>query len=65
MSDDEQRPGSVGAGLPEDAPAGMGMDPAEHSENEVGDPGAPDTSRREDGDPGQATGNPGAAGADS
>ena len=65
MSDDEQRPASVGAGLPEDAPPDMGMDPAEHSENAVEGDDAPDTTTSRDGDPGQATGNPRAAGADS
>jgi hypothetical protein len=41
------------------------MDPDEHSENDVRDDRGPDTTTSEDGDPGQATGNPGAAGADS
>ncbi|HEV7808491.1 MAG TPA: hypothetical protein VGO80_21975 [Solirubrobacteraceae bacterium] len=64
MSDDEQRPTGVGAGLPEDAPTGMGMDPAEHAENDVADDAAPDTTSAPEGDPGQATGNPRAAGAE-
>jgi hypothetical protein len=63
VNDDEQ-PTGVGAGLPEDAPAGIGMDPSEHSENEVADDAAPDTTSAHDGDPGQATGNPRAAGAE-
>ena len=63
MSDNEQEPTSVGAGLPEDAPPGMGMDPAEHSENDIEGDDAPQTSRAQDGDPGQATGNTHAAGA--
>lgn len=62
MSDDEQRPTDVGAGLPEDAPPGMGMDPSEHAENDVTGDDAPDTTSEHDGDPGQATGNPRAAG---
>ncbi|MDX6679943.1 MAG: hypothetical protein QOE31_3995 [Solirubrobacteraceae bacterium] len=65
MTEPEQQPTDAGAGLPEDAPAGLGMDPAEHSENDVDEGGAPDTTSSQDGDPGQATGNPGAAGADS
>ena len=66
MSEREQPPKDAGAGLPEDAPEGMGVDPAEHAENDIDGDGAPHTaSRGQDGDPGQATGNPGAAGADS
>jgi len=64
MSEPEQPATDVGAGLPEDAPAGMGIDPAEHAENDAGCADAPDTTSSEDGDPGQATGNPKAAGAD-
>ena len=63
MSDNEQEPTSVGAGLPEDAPPGMGMDPAEHSENDVEGDDAPQARSAQDGDPGQATGNRHAAGA--
>jgi hypothetical protein len=60
----EQPPTDAGAGLPEDGPPGTGIDPREHAENTVGDDDAPDTSAPEDGDPGQATGNPRAAGSD-
>ena len=42
----------------------MGIDPAEHSENDATPDGAARTTSDDDGDPGQATGNPGAAGAD-
>ena len=65
MSEREQPPKDVGAGLPEDAPEGLGIDPAEHAENDTADDHAPQTTSADDGDPGQATGNPGAAGADS
>jgi hypothetical protein len=65
MSEHEQPATDVGVGLPEDAPPGMGMGPSEHSENAVDDDDAPSTTTSEDGDPGQATGNPGAAGAES
>jgi hypothetical protein len=62
--DDEQPPTEAGAGYPEDSPPGTGIDPREHPENEVADDDAPDTSAPEDGGPGQATGNPRAAGGD-
>lgn len=65
MNEQEQPATDVGAGLPEDAPPGMGMVPSEHSENAVGDDDAPSTATSQDGDPGQATGNPSAAGAES
>ena len=43
----------------------MGIDPAEHAENDIDATAtAARRHRRQDGDPGQATGNPGAAGAD-
>jgi hypothetical protein len=61
---EEQPPTDVGEGLPEDGPPGTGIDPQEHPENEVPDPDGAATSKAEDGDPGQATGNPKAAGGD-
>jgi hypothetical protein len=62
MTEREQPPTDAGPGLPEDGQPGTGMDPQEHAENEA----APADAGREqhDGDPGQATGNPRAAGAD-
>ena len=65
MSEREQPPTDVGEGLPEDAPEGMGIDPSEHAENDAAGDEAPDTTPSKDGDPGQATGNPNAAGAGS
>ncbi len=62
MTEREQQPTDAGAGYPEDGQPGTGMDPKEHAENEVPDPTQPKDG--EDGDPGQATGNPRAAGAD-
>jgi hypothetical protein len=61
MSEREQPPTDAGAGYPEEGQPGTGIDPKQHAENEV-----VDHSGREpgDGDPGQATGNPRAAGAD-
>ncbi len=61
MSEREEPPTDVGEGYPEEGQPGTGIDPKEHAENEVaktseGDP--------DDVDPGQATGNPKAAGAD-
>ena len=57
----EQPPTDAGEGYPEDGPPGTGIDPREHAENEI----APSRGREpSDGDPGQATGNPRAAGAD-
>jgi hypothetical protein len=64
MSEPEQPPTDVGAGLPEDGQAGTGIDPHEHAENEIPSDDGPDTSTREDSDPGTATGNPRAAGGD-
>ena len=61
----EPEPKDVGAGYPEDGQAGTGIDPKKHPENEVDGDAAPETSAPEDGDPGQATGNPKAAGSDS
>ena len=62
MTEPEKRPTDVGEGYPEDSPPGTGIDPQEHPENEIPDGDAPDTDAPEDGDPGQATGNPKAAG---
>jgi hypothetical protein len=63
MSEREEQPTDAGEGLPEDAPSGMGIDPSEHAENEAAEADAPATTSSKDGDPGQATGNPRAAGA--
>ena len=54
---------TTGQGYPEEQPAGAGIDAREHPEDDVveGDD-APRTSPQRDGDPGQATGNPRAAG---
>ena len=60
MTDDKHRPTDVGAGYPEDGPPGTGIDPREHAENEAV---AHEEHRAAEGDPGQATGNPRAAGA--
>ena len=62
MTEREEQPTDVGAGYPEDSQPGTGIDPKEHPENEIADDEAPDTDAPEDGDPGQATGNPKAAG---
>jgi len=63
MTDDERREDDTGLGYPEQEPSGGGMPAGEHAENEATpDSGAPKTSTDEDGDPGQATGNPKAAG---
>ncbi len=61
MTERAQAPTDAGAGYPEDGQPGTGMDPKEHSENDVP---SGRTQERPDGDPGQATGNPKAAGAD-
>ena len=54
---------TTGQGYPEEQPAGAGIDAREHPEDDVveGDD-APQTSSSRDGDAGQATGNPRAAG---
>jgi hypothetical protein len=63
MTEHEQPPTDVGQGYPEDSQPGTGIDPEEHAEDEVTpERDAPDTSVDDDGDPGQATGNPKAAG---
>jgi hypothetical protein len=59
----EELPTDVGEGYPEDAPPGTGIDPQEHAENELSTEQSAAGANR-DGDPGQATGNPKAAGAD-
>ena len=54
-----------GQGYPEEQPAGAGIDAHDHPEDDVTDADdAPSTSPRRDGDPGQATGNPRAAGSE-
>jgi hypothetical protein len=58
----EQPPADAGAGYPEDSQPGTGIDPRRHPENEVAEGDGPETSTAEDGEPGQATGNPKAAG---
>ena len=64
MSEDEQRDRNTGLGYPEEGPSEGGMPAGEHAENEATpDREAPHTSTDEDGSPGQATGNPNAAGA--
>ena len=64
IADDPPR--STGQGYPEEEPAGAS--PIEGHERgpeaDVGTPSAPETSAREEGDAGQATGNPGAAGSE-
>jgi len=61
--DSAARERDTGMGYPEEAPAGSGIDPREHPENEVTpDHDEPHTNSEEDGDPAQATGNPKAAG---
>jgi hypothetical protein len=63
MTEREEPPADSGEGYPEDSQPGTGIDPKEHAEDEVTpDRDAPDTSAAEDRDPGQATGNPKAAG---
>jgi hypothetical protein len=64
MTEREQPPTDVGAGYPEDGPPGSGMDPQEHAENEAAPADARQEREQRDGDPGQAAGNPRAAGAD-
>jgi hypothetical protein len=62
MTPDEKPPTDAGEGYPEDSQPGTGIDPRKHPENEVTEGDAPETSVAGDGDPGQATGNPKAAG---
>ena len=64
---DTDDPGATttGQGYPEEQPAGAGIDAREHPEDDVTDDAhAPTTSPARDGDPGQATGNPKAAGSE-
>lgn len=54
---------TTGQGYPEEQPPGAGIDARDHPEDDVVDAGdAPSPSAERDGDPGQATGNPRAAG---
>lgn len=57
---------TTGQGLPEEQPGGMGIDAHDHPEDDVVDDSeadrAPTTRPQRDGDAGQATGNPRAAG---
>lgn len=54
---------TTGQGYPEEQPAGAGIDARDHPEDDVTDAGdAPRSSPERDGDAGQATGNPRAAG---
>jgi hypothetical protein len=56
---------TTGQGYPEEQPAGAGIDAHDHPEDDVADgDDAPSTSSSRDGDAGQATGNPKAAGGD-
>jgi hypothetical protein len=66
--DDETPPrrGDTGQGYPEQGQPGLGIDAGEHPEDDVAPAhDAPRTSTDDDGDPGRATGNPGAAGGSS
>ena len=61
-SDDPKRE-TTGQGYPEEHEPGTGIDARDHAEDEVTpDHDAARTSKDEDGDPSQATGNPHAAG---
>jgi hypothetical protein len=62
MTEREEPPTDAGAGYPEDSQPGTGIDPKQHAENKIADGDAPAGRTAEDGDPGQATGNPHAAG---
>jgi hypothetical protein len=56
---------TTGQGYPEEQPPGAGIDARDHPEDDVADgddDDAPQSSPRRDGDAGQATGNPRAAG---
>ncbi len=68
MSDHEDtqpRERDTGQGYPEEGQPGTGIDAREHAENDATpEHDAPETSSQEDGDAGQATGNPNAAGGD-
>jgi hypothetical protein len=57
------RDGDTGQGYPEQSQPGTGIDPQDHAEDDVTpDHDAPATDTARDGDAGQATGNPNAAG---
>lgn len=62
MSEPERPPTDVGEGYPEDGQPGTGIDPKDHAENTIAGTGGRADG---DGDPGKATGNPKAAGAES
>ncbi len=65
MSEHAEREDDTGVGYPEEQPSGGGIDAREHAENDATpDDDAPGTSADDDGDAGQATGNPKAAGGD-
>jgi hypothetical protein len=61
---EDPRQTGTGDQLPEENPEGQGAEGAERRgpERGSGGAGAPGTSSEDEGDPGQATGNPGAAG---
>jgi hypothetical protein len=59
---DAGRGRDIGSGYPEEQPGGANPGPAKSGSSGSGD--KPDTSGNQDSDPGAATGNPGAAGAD-
>ena len=62
MSHDEAKD-TTGEGYPEENQPGTGIDARDHAEDDVTpDEHAAEPSKREDGDPSQATGNPNAAG---
>lgn len=65
-TEDPRETGSTGAGYAEESPeevtGGDGDGDGEPPERDAEEPDAPGVSSPEEGDPGQATGNPGAAG---
>lgn len=64
-ADTTRRERDTGQGYPEESQPGTGIDPHEHAENDVTPAhDAPQTSTARDGDAGQATGNPKAAGSE-
>ncbi|MEJ7825998.1 MAG: hypothetical protein WKF48_11240 [Solirubrobacteraceae bacterium] len=65
MHEHSEHEDNTGVGYPEEQPSGGGIDAREHAENDATpEHDAPETSSQEDGDAGQATGNPNAAGGD-
>jgi hypothetical protein len=64
MPTDDPRGTSTGGGYPEESPEEVtgGGDKDDGPERDVDNPDAPSVSSPEESDPGQATGNPGAAG---